>query len=302
MGDFPKVRLGDSDQNLGSKDPLVSSTPHNMQPSSKDEIASSGGTSSPMSFEDEQGDDLQFVPGPTNNSDESDKITLYMPMSNKRRRFMCIRGNVIVLEGPIGVGKSTLGRSLENYLKKIKLPVKFFPEFLNKPLLDLYLSDMKKYACAFQVIIARERLRIYREATEFSNSGGISIIDRSLIGDYTFAHMQKEKDYINDEEWAVYLDLIKHDPDCEPYVTLYLECEPEQAFTRMQKRNISSEVKGYTIEYFEDLHRAYMKTIRSVQHEVMIIPWSSDKVVDDDTLNDDTCDEVLSLVRDIIIE
>jgi deoxyadenosine/deoxycytidine kinase len=233
---------------------------------------------------------------------EENKITLYLPMSDKRRKFTCIKGNVIVLEGPIGVGKSTLGKSLSMYLSRLGLPVKFFPEFVNNSLLELYLSDMKKYAYAFQVIIARERLQIYRDASNFSNTGGISIIDRSLIGDYTFALMQREKGYINDDEWAVYLNLIRHDPDCEPYVTLFLECDPKQAFSRMRKRNNSSEVKGYSIEYFEDLNNAYMKTIQSVQHEVNIVPWNSERVIDDSKLDDETCDEVLSLVRDIIIE
>ncbi len=245
----------------------------------------------------------QHAVGSDNGSDDShqDKVQLFRKGSTDQRKFRCLIGSEIILEGTIGVGKSTLGRSLTEYLKGVGLPVRFYPEFRNDMLLKQYIGDMKKYAYSFQVIMARERLRIYREACEFSQNGGISIIDRSLIGDYTFALMQKEKEFISGDEWDIYLNLIQHDSDAEPFVTLYLQCSPEEAFARMKKRNIQAEISGYTLDYFEDLHDAYMVTIGSVDHPVYPIPWGDDREIDRDLLSDETCEEVLTFIRGIII-
>ena len=76
----------------------------------------------------------------------------------------------------------------------------------------------------------------------------------------------------------------------------------------MTKRCIQSEISGYTLEYFNDLHDAYMKTIQSIDHKIHMIPWENeqevnyDQEVDHDRLADPTCEYILNCVRKISIE
>jgi deoxyadenosine/deoxycytidine kinase len=228
-----------------------------------------------------------------------DEVILYRPITSDNKFLRSLTGTEIILEGLIGIGKSTLGKSLSGYLEKNGLPVKFFPEFVNESLLSLYISDMKKYAFTFQVIVARERLRIYDEAKKFSSKGGISIIDRGLIGDLTFATMQRDKGFINSTEWEVYKSLVelRHD---EPMITVHLNGSPQLAYTRMQERKISSEISGYTVGYFEDLNDAYMKILEDVGKNINIlrIPWDIDHVMADGVISDRECRDFLTKIRD----
>lgn len=229
----------------------------------------------------------------------SDEIILYRPSNAVNRNFRSLIGSEIVLEGLIGIGKSTLGRSLYEYLKKAGFNVKFFPEFVNEDLLGLYISDMKKYAFSYQCIIARERLRVYDEAKHFSSQGGISIIDRSLVGDVAFATMLREQGLIDDREWDVYKKFISVEYP-EPIITLYLEGGPSLAFERMKRRNLQSEVSGYTLGYFERLEKAYQKAFDNSKNvgNVVRIPWDNDVIVNENVLDPDACENVLLKVRD----
>ena len=236
-----------------------------------------------------------------NSKQASSKINIFSKIPPDQRKFKCLIGSEIIIEGLIGVGKSTLGKSVTSYLEKIGLPVRFFNEFLNIKLLKLYINDMKHYGYAFQIIMMRERLRIYKEAKEFSKKGGISIIDRSLIGDYAFALMLKNKGYINDAEWEVYLDLMKYESDDEPNITVFLQCTPEQAFERMKNRSLQVEKDGYSLNYFKDLDAAYQNVINKISHNIAIVPWGDNCYITNDYLSDKDCKKFLEIVRTILI-
>src|SRR3990167_5943525 len=95
-----------------------------------------------------------------------------------------LRGSIILIEGIIGAGKTTLAYKMTDLLTRVGIPVKFFEENVNGYLLDLFLKDMKKYAFAFQLLMPAQRRNIYLQAMEFSRMyNGVSIIDRSLYGD-----------------------------------------------------------------------------------------------------------------------
>lgn len=230
----------------------------------------------------------------------ADEVVLYRSVKPDNKNLRSLIGTEIVLEGLIGIGKSTLGKSLGQYLMKNDLPVKFFPEFVDEHLLSLYISDTKKYAFPFQVIMARERLHIYDQARKFSSKGGISIIDRSLIGDLTFATMQRGKGFFTDEEWEVYIALVgfRHD---EPMITVYLNGEPRVAYQRMLNRNMASEVSGYTVAYFEELNSAYTEILDEIDRNIDIlhVPWGQDhEIMVDGCLSDTECRNFLTKVRD----
>ena len=190
-------------------------------------------------------------------------------------RFKSLRGSVFTLEGIIGVGKTTLGRSLEKYLDEIGISAKFFPEYVNKRLLGQYIGDMKRYAYSFQMIMLCKRIEIYRDAERFAATGGVAIIDRSIIGDKTFARMQKDNGNFTDDEWETYLSFIRQEIQLTPSASVFLRCTAKTSMDRVKQRGIEAEVNGYTSEYMDQLHAAYDVSIAeciNVRH--LIVEWN----------------------------
>ena len=202
------------------------------------------------------------------------KMKVFSITNLEQTKYRCLAGSIITLEGLIGVGKSTLGISLENYLNKIGIKARFFPEYLCEPLLKQYISDMKKYSYSFQIIMLQKRLEIYQKAHQYSLTGGIAIVDRSLIGDYTFAKMQNQAGFISSEEMEVYLSIMNQEITIEPTNIIFLDCLPEVAYQRMIGRGNQAEKKGYSIDYFEKLSEAYQKTLKKTFHKVTKIDWN----------------------------
>ena len=241
---------------------------------------------------------------------------VFIKKSNENRRWSCLRGHVITIEGLIGAGKSTLGRSLVQYLTNIGLDAKFYSEFVHLPLLEQYISNMSKYGYSFQIIMVRERLRIYRVAMEAADRGEISIIDRCMLGDVAFARMLHQQKILSDDEWSTYLSLIKKDEIIEPSLTVYLDCSAKEAFNRMLSRSNQAEVTGYSLEYFEHLEKSYQEIISAINPPLIKVDWEIPRQTkmnldiatmngslhnNKSSLHDDDCRSVLSEIRDYLI-
>lgn len=228
--------------------------------------------------------------------------SIFTPRKNKYHKYKLLRSNVIGIEGLIGAGKSTAGKSLEIYLNDLDLRTKYFPEYMNTELLNQYLSNMNKYAYMFQMFMLLKRIDIYKEAILYANNGGISIVDRCLVGDYAFALMQYKKRLINDDDWNVYISIINQHQTPSPDIILYLLCDPKIAFERMINRAISSEVGGYTLKYFEDLELSYKETIELLECGLCHnCDWGLKRNTKDGKLDDASCMELLDIIRDKLI-
>ena len=209
-------------------------------------------------------------------------------------KLKSLKGGVFTIEGIIGVGKSTLGRSLEKLLKDNGIHCKFFPEYVNKELLSQYISDMPRYAYSFQMVMLFKRIEIYRDAERFASQGGVALIDRSIIGDMTFARMQKDNGNFTSDEWNIYLSVMKQDIQLTPTASIFLRCSAKTSLERVKNRGIQAEVDGYTSGYMEQLSDAYEKSISecdNVKH--IIIDWDSPLIVNDGYLTQDLTLEII---------
>lgn len=201
-------------------------------------------------------------------------------------------GLVIVLEGLIGVGKSTLGRSLEKHLSNIA----WMPEPINEELLKLYISNMARYAFPFQTIVARERIQSYKEARRLASQGKTVIIDRGLPGDLAFAQMQKDKGFFTEEEFRVYLNLTSESSDVpKPDIIVYLDCTPETAWKRILARSNPAEKKGYNLQYLKDLSKAYEKSL--AKSKVLRINWNKEHSIKSNLLSKEICLDFLKMCQ-----
>lgn len=186
------------------------------------------------------------------------------------------RGQVIVIEGSISAGKTTLGKDMVELFSQQNIPAKFFSEYNNEQLLAQYIGDMKKYSYVFQLLMQAHRINNYKCAKEFSNAGGVAIVDRSIIGDYAFALMQKNKGYLSHDEWAIYLKIFTQENMIEPDGIIYLTCDIETIVERITKRGIDCE-KSYNVQYLEDLANSYSQAFIQNNIQPLYIDWNYDR-------------------------
>jgi deoxyadenosine/deoxycytidine kinase len=111
------------------------------------------------------------------------------------------RNLFVALEGPIGVGKSTLTKRLAADLG--------YPEFkepLDGPIQQLrtkFYKEPNKYAFALQMKLFMYRFRQHKLIWDL---GVGAIQDRSIYGDKPFAYLQHDLGIMDDEQLAVYED------------------------------------------------------------------------------------------------
>ncbi|MBI2903567.1 MAG: deoxynucleoside kinase [Candidatus Methylomirabilis oxyfera] len=155
----------------------------------------------------------------------------------------------IVVEGPIGVGKTSLAELLAERLQARKLLEG--PE--ENPFLSQFYTDMRRYAFQTQLYFLLNRFRQQQELVQFD------LFKQSLVSDYLFA---KDKIFayltLDDNELALYerlhplLEMRVQKPD----LVLYL-----QAGTDVLMRRVQTRARAYEREldrtYLEDVNAAY---------------------------------------------
>ena len=199
---------------------------------------------------------------------------MFKPRHPEYQCYRSLRGSLVLIEGIIGAGKTTLGKSLETYLNGIGLVAKFFPEYVNRPLLSQYILNMKRYAYSFQLFMLGRRIEIYREAERFSATGGIAIVDRSLPGDVAFARMQYQNGNFSTEEWDLYNEVINTENIPVPTACIFLECSPDTSLIRVQTRGIKAEISGYSLEYMTLLSKEYDIVRQTLENTCCVaVPW-----------------------------
>lgn len=218
------------------------------------------------------------------------KVSPFYKIHPCYERIRHLRGAILIIEGTIAAGKSTLSQKLYNFIKKVGIPVKFFEEEVDPIMLDLFLSDMQKYAFAFQMHMLVQRQKAYLQAIQFSREkNAICIMDRSLYGDYAFAMMHADKGNISEKEFKAYESVMASTPLPEPSNILYLEVTPETAMQRIQARNRGKEAETYTIDYLHDLDVNYKVCMEESRIKIQYIDWNKQRDLTENQLCD-ICD------------
>ncbi|MEC8299036.1 MAG: deoxynucleoside kinase [Pseudomonadota bacterium] len=159
--------------------------------------------------------------------------------------------NFIAIEGPIGVGKTTLARRLaETFGKQLLLE----PSFEN-PFLESFYSNGSKFALPTQLYFLLNRAR---QLAEIPQPG---ILERQLVSDFLF-----EKDRLfaeltlNKEELKLYdeitLNLSLNIP--KPNLVIYLQAPTSVLIDRIRDRGVLVE-KNIKENYLGGLSESYSK-------------------------------------------
>lgn len=142
----------------------------------------------------------------------------------------------VVVEGPIGVGKTSLARRLAAHLDA--QPFLEQPEL--NPFLTRFYQDSPRYALPTQLFFLFQRMDHLRELAQPDFFG------RRVVGDYLL-----EKDPIfaqltlSDDEYGLYRQIYDRlAPQAPtPDLVIYLQARPETLIARVRKRGIDVERK-----------------------------------------------------------
>lgn len=157
----------------------------------------------------------------------------------------------IAVEGPIGVGKTTLVELLTKGLNAKPL----LEEVAGNPFLPKFYENIKKYSFQTQTFFLLSR---YKQQQELSQ---VDLFDQSIISDYLFA---KDRIFayltLDENELGLYEQIFRlldaRIP--KPDLVIYLQAPSEVLIGRIDKRHNEYE-RGIEETYLEDLVEAYNK-------------------------------------------
>lgn len=193
----------------------------------------------------------------------------FLTKKNKRTKIM------ISIEGNIGVGKTSMMKLLENKIKDadfIYEPVDEWHTIQDdngKDILQTFYEDNKRWSYTFQNIAYITRMNHIIDRI-LNSSKKYIIIDRSLQADLnTFAKMLYESNCLTKLEWNAYNRwngfFEKFYGTEINHLIIYLECEPDIAYQRMQIRGREAE-KNIPFEYLKRLQQYHDKWLTNKQN------------------------------------
>jgi len=195
---------------------------------------------------------------------------------------------VVIVEGIIGAGKSSLTKELGAALGPNTL-VEMEPDEAgdaNPYLADFY-GDPKRWALVMQVHLLQARYRMHLQAQWHAMSGsGHSVLDRSYFGDTCFARLQLRNGSMTMREFNTYRNLY-HTMTAHvllPNVCVRLLVSPEVSRRRIESRMEQREGRkceaGIDLQYLIDLDREIshmVAVLRSQGVTVIDMPWDVDR-------------------------
>jgi deoxyguanosine kinase len=155
----------------------------------------------------------------------------------------------IVIEGPIGVGKSSLARRLAQHLGTELMLER--PE--ENPFLERFYSDPARYALQTQLYFLFQRRDQLSELMQPGMFGDGVVSDFLFAKDQLFAKLT-----LSAEEFRLYAQIqAQVAPQIrEPDLVIWLQARPQTLMERIRRRGISMEL-GITTDYLQHITDAY---------------------------------------------
>lgn len=155
----------------------------------------------------------------------------------------------IAVEGPIGVGKTSLAKMLSTHFKARCILES--PE--ENPFLHKFYRDRKKYAFQTQVFFLLNRYQQQREIRQIDLFNQVTITDYLFAKDRIFAYLN-----LDENELALYQRIysLLDGRISTPDLVIFLQAKPETLFARIRARDAEYE-REIDIEYLRALSQAY---------------------------------------------
>lgn len=155
----------------------------------------------------------------------------------------------IVIEGPIGVGKTSLARLLAKEFNARCI----LEKSEENPFLPYFYQDRKKYAFQTQIFFLLNRFQQQKEIAQLDLFNQITLCDYLFSKDRIFASFN-----LDNHELALYEQIfhLLNGQIPSPDLVIFLQARPEVLLHRVKSRNIPYE-KELDLEYLKALTEAY---------------------------------------------
>ncbi len=169
----------------------------------------------------------------------------------------------IVVEGPIGSGKTTLAKMLAD-----AFPVDYLSEKAEaNPFLPRFYQDAQRYSLPTQLFFLFQRANQIKDISQRDMFANPIVADFFLEKDPIFARLN-----LDDEEYALYHQIYHHlqlkAP--RPDLVIYLQTPIDALMERIEERNVSYE-QEIPREYIERLANAYSEFFHNYDASPVLI-------------------------------
>ena len=174
-----------------------------------------------------------------------------------------MRHRYIVVEGPIGCGKTSLAQRLAQKLNAQTL----LEDAKANPFLPLFYRDMKRHALPTQLFFLFQRVQQLELLKQPDLFGKPTVADFALAKDPLFARMT-----LDDAEYQLYNRIFEHvRPQAPvPDLVIYLQASVDTLIHRVKKRGHAIEA-GISEQYLRDLSEAYTRYFHGYDEGALLI-------------------------------
>jgi deoxyadenosine/deoxycytidine kinase len=193
----------------------------------------------------------------------------------------------VVIDGLIFAGKTTAISNLKARLPSSKdTTFNFFEEpvdsWMNEGWLEKYYSNISKFASSFQIRIILSHIQQKNEIEEINrgqeSKNIVNISERGAITTLNVFSKMLVKDGVLDEiEFKLHEQMVEMFNYKKPDILIYLNIDPEIALLRNLKRMRNGE-SNITIEYLRKLNQAYLKELKNLAENIIVIDGTLDEV------------------------
>jgi len=169
----------------------------------------------------------------------------------------------IVVEGPIGAGKTSLARQLAEHIDGDMLLEQ--PE--DNPFLPRFYDDMSRFALPTQLTF------LFQRADQLRNLAQLDLFHRPTVSDFLldkdplFARLN-----LSDDEYALYEKVYRHlkPQTASPDLVIYLQAPVDTLLGRVRMRGVSFE-QSIPDEYLARLADAYARFFYQYEEAPLLI-------------------------------
>jgi deoxyadenosine/deoxycytidine kinase len=185
----------------------------------------------------------------------------------------------IAVEGPIGVGKTSLTRRLADTFNYEVL----LEKAEENPFLDRFYQSPRQHALSTQLFFLFQRTQQMQELRQADLFEPVRVADFLIDKDRLFAELNLDAD-----EYELYLKVFGHltIDSPKPDLVIYLQAPTDVLLQRIQKRGIASE-QLIERSYLDNLNAAYTEFFHYYDRSRLLIVNSADLdlVENDDDYN-----------------